>query len=132
MADVNDLVDEMTSQDFNPTNIIGKIQVAYLYCSSIFGSSIPLTSGTVGTNAIDVTDDDHSMAIALLAEAMLIEGRKVVQARTNPSIRIRSTKELFTDEMRNMLLIADATEDEEISEGVMWNDDLPTERWDVS
>lgn len=132
MADVNDLVDEMTSQDYNPTNIIGKIQVAYLYCSSVFGESIPLTSGTVGSTAIVVTDDQQSMAIALLAEAMLIEGRRIVQARTDPTITIRNTEELFTEEMRSMLLIADATEDDEVSEEVMWSNAYPTEGWDIS
>ena len=129
MPDVNDLVNEMTSSDFTDTNIIGKVEVAYYYCSAIFGSDIPLASGTVGTNAITVTDNQQAMAIALLAEALLIEGRKIVHSQIDANITIRSTNELFTEEMRNMLLTADATDEDTID--VAWDDSLPTSGWSV-
>jgi hypothetical protein len=131
MVDVNDLVNEMTSSDFTDTNIVGKVEVAYRYCSAIFGGDIPLASGTVGTNAITTSETDHGVAIALLAERLLIEGRKITSSKTDPTIPIRTTEQLFTEEMRNMLIIADVTDPDEASKGVMWNDSQPTERWDV-
>ena len=131
MVDVNDLVNEMTSADFTDTNIIGKVEVAYRYCSAIFGEDIPLASGTVGTNAINTTDTDHGMAIALLATALLIEGRKIIHTRKDPNITVRTTTELFTEEMRNMLITADVTEEEEVEEEVMWSDALPETGWEI-
>ena len=129
MVDVNNLVDSMTSQDFSSDKITGKVEVSYYYCSAIFGEDLPLTSGTVGSSAIDVTDTQQSMAVALLAQALLIEGRKTLQARDNPNIRIRTTDELFTREMRNMLLVADDAEPVDASKGIMWDDTPPTESW---
>lgn len=132
--DVNDMVNEMTSQDFSPTNVTGKIQVAYRYCSNVFGADIPITSGTVGSTAapLVITDGDHALSMALLAEAMLIEGRKIVQARNDPNITIRSTDELFTTEMRNMLLSADAADEDTMSQNVMWSNTQPSEGWDIT
>jgi len=122
----------MTSNSFSPENIIDKVEVAYFYCSSIFGENITVSSGTVGTDAITVDDNQQGMAIALLADALLIEGRKTVQSRKDPTVVIRSTNELFTEEMRNMLMVADETDEEEVAEDVMWSDNRPTEHWDAS
>ena len=130
MVDVNDLVNEMTSSDFTDTNIIGKVEVAYRYCSSIYGSDIPLASGTVGTNAITTSETDHGVAIALLAERLLIEGRRITFSKSDPNITIRTTEQLFTDEMRNMLTSADETDDSILNKGVMWDDSLPDLGWE--
>lgn len=131
--DINVQVHAMTSNDFTDEDVIDKLQVAYNACSAIYGSAIPLTSGTVGSTVIVVSDDDRDlgMAIALLAEAKLIEGRRIVNARLDPSIVIRTTEELFTREMRNMLLVADATDDDEVDEGIMWDASLPTKNWSL-
>jgi len=127
---VDHLVNEMTSSDFSPANVSGKIKVAYRYCSSIFGSDIPITSGTVGSVDLVITDGDHAMAIALLAEAKLIEGRKIIQSRKDPSITIRTTEQLFTNEMENMLLTADEADEDTVEQDVMWDNSLPTQGWE--
>ena len=131
MVVVDDLVSNAVTANFSDADIINKVKVAYYHCSAIFGSNIVVSSGTVGTNAITVDNTQQAVAIALLAEAMLIEGRKTLQSQTNPSQVIRSTDELFTEEMRNMLLIGDATDDEDVSEGVMWTNTPPTDSWEV-
>ena len=127
--DVNNLVNNMTSEDYETADIIDKIEVAYYYCSAVVGSNITLASGTIGSTSITITDNQIAMAIALLAEALLIEGRKIVQSRIDPNIRIRSTDELFTAEMRNMLLVADSLSEQSVSEDVMWSNDPPTGNW---
>lgn len=131
MVEVDNLVSNSVSGDFTGAEIIDAVEVAYYYCSAIFGEDITVTSGTVGTNAITVADNGQVMAIVLLATAILIEGRKISDSKTDPSIDIRSTDDLFTPEMRAMLLRADETDPEEVGEGVMWEDDLPTSGWEV-
>lgn len=129
--DVNNLVSNMVSADFSDADIIDAVEVAYYYCSAIFGEDITVDSGTVGTNAITISDNQQGMAIALLAQATIIEGRRILSMRGNSDITVRSTDELFTEEMRNMLLIADATDDAEVNEDIMWSNLLPTERWEI-
>lgn len=131
MVVVDDLVSNAVSSNFSDADIINKVKVAYYHCSAIFGEDITISSGTVGVSAITVDDTQQGVAIALLAEAMLIEGRKTLQSKTNPTQVIRTTDELFTEEMRNMLLIGDATDDEEVSEGVMWTNTQPKDGWEA-
>lgn len=131
MVDVNDLVDEMTSNDFEAADIIGKVQVSHVYCSGVFGSDIPVTSGTVGSSAIEVSDNGQAMGISLLAQALLLEGRRVIKMRDDPSLVVRTTDELFTTEMKDMLLTADEADEDTMEEGVMWVNDPPTEGWEL-
>ena len=70
------------------------------------------------------------MAIALLAERLLIEGRRITFSKSDPNITIRTTEQLFTDEMRNMLTSADETDDSILNKGVMWDDSLPDLGWE--
>ena len=121
----------MVSADFSPADIILKVQVSYIYCSAIVGEDIPITGGTVGTSAITIADNDQAMAIALLAQAILLEARRAQRTRDNPNMVIRTTPQLFTDEMSNMLLVADETDEADVSENVMWSNDLPTSSWDL-
>ena len=130
MADVNNLVNNMTSADFSGDDVIDAVEVAYYYCSAIYGSDISVASGTVGTNAITISDNQQATAIALLAQAILIEGRRVINMRGNPNIVIRSTTQLFTKEMRDMLMVGDDTDTDTVSEDVMWSNDLPTSGWE--
>ena len=71
------------------------------------------------------------MAIALLAQALLIESRKILQSETDPNITIRNAGELFTDDMRDMLLTAEDTDDSILDEGVMWDRSLPSGGWEL-
>ena len=130
MVDVNNLVNNMTSADFSGDDVIDAVEVAYYYCSAIYGSDISVASGTVGTNAITISDNQQATAIALLAQAILIEGRRVINMRGNPNIVIRSTTQLFTKEMRDMLMVGDDTDTDTVSEDVMWSNDLPTSGWE--
>ena len=127
--DVNNLVSNKVSTEYTDEDVIDKIEIAYYYCSAILGSNITLASGTIGTTAISIDDNQIAMAIVLLAEAMLIEGQKILKSRIDANITIRTTEELFTPEMRNMLLTADAHDESTVSEGVMWSNDPPTGKW---
>lgn len=131
MPDVNNLVNNAVSHSFEGPQVIDAIENAYYLCSSLYGSEFPLTSGTVGTDVIVIANIDHANAIALLATSILLESMLVKQKRNDPTVVIRTNDELITPEIRDMLLTADEADEDQVSEGVMWDDSGPTEPWEV-
>lgn len=128
------LINSMTSSDFRDTDVEAAQQTAYLYCSSIFGSTIPFT-GDIDNNpaAFEVTDGQQAMAIAMLGAAILLEGRRTIRSR-DEDIEVRTIEVLFTKEMRDMLMIADVndiTDADMVAKGNMWDNTNPTGNWEV-
>lgn len=136
--DIIDLTANKVSSDFSPDNITKKVIAAYYHCSAIFGERItvsetvndPFTSSKLTTPAT-YEGDSQGNAISMLAEAMLIESRKILKLKDNPNLVIRTTAQLFTDEMRDMLIDADVTPEDDIAEESMWSNKGPTEGWDL-
>lgn len=120
----------MVSGAYTAAEIIDPVEAAYYYCSAVYGSLITTSSGTVGTSAITVADN-LGVPIALLAVAILLEGRRANQARIDPTITVRTVEQLFTAEMRHMLLTPDATNVAVPDKGVMWDNDPPSGSWEV-
>lgn len=131
--EIDNLVSNYVSGAYTGPEIINAVEAAYYYCSSVYGSLISLSSGTIGTDAVSVASGDENLgvAIALLSVAILLEGRRANQARTDPNITVRRVDQLFTEEMRNMLMTPDAANEAVPDEGVMWDNNPPTGSWEV-
>ncbi len=99
---------------------------SYYYCSAKLGGDIALDSGTVGTNAV-TTNDNEGIATAMLAAAMLRNGKEHSKLDGVP----KSIDELYTAEIADMLITPDESDEIQMSKGVMWDDEPPTEGWNV-
>ncbi len=99
---------------------------AYYFCNSKLGSTIGLTSGTVGTDAV-TSNDNEGIAVSMLAAALLNNSRLYTKVDGVP----RSIDELYTAEIADMLLTPDEADETQMNKGVSWDDSLPTEGWEV-
>jgi len=98
------MVNSMTSSDFLAADVQAALATANAYCEAVAGETIT-KSGSDWSDYV-ITDSGQSMAVVLLAVAILHEGRRAIKSRTE-DIEIRTVDKLFTDEMRNMLLKAE-------------------------
>lgn len=106
------LVDAQTSASYKPSDVYSTIIVAYTLCSSEVGENIS-SSGTIGTIDFTVSENNQAVAISMLASAILNEGRRHIRSRTE-NIIVRTADKLFTDEMKNMLLVGDQQNEDNI------------------
>ena len=97
---------------------------AYYYCSAKLGSDIGIT-GTLGTNAV-ANNDNEGIAVSMLAAALLNNSRLYSKIDGVP----KTIDELYTAEIADMLLTPDEQDEIQVSEGTMWSNELPTERWE--
>jgi len=127
---ITTLINSMTSGDFPSADVYAAQQTAHLYCSVKVGEDIAYT-GNKDDASFDVTDDQQAMAIALLGVAILREGRRDIKSRTE-NIVVRTLDELFSSEMRSMLIIGDEVDADSADENVMWSNANPSEDWVVN
>ncbi len=95
---------------------------SYYYCSSILGSDAQVTSGTVGTNAV-LTNDNEAQAIAMLAAALLKNGKEHSKPDGDP----KSIDDLFTDEIKDMLLTPEEADPTTFDKGRVWDNEPPNQ-----
>lgn len=124
MPVVDDLVIDMS--DFTAVEVYDGVEVAYYYCLAK-EPTLSISSGTLGSASITITSTNHAMAVAMLANAVLLERRKASKSRSNPSLIVRTIDMLFTPEMKSMLLIGDAQNEDNFG----WFSENPTEDWVV-
>ena len=126
------MVNSMTSNDHSSGTVASAVETtlatAFIYAVAVKGSDITKT-GSDWTDYI-ITDEGESMSIAMLAEAILKDGRRVLQSRSfgSGNALSRSTSVLFTHEMREMLISPEELDDEEWD----FSNEQPTESWDVT
>ena len=99
---------------------------AYYHCSAVLGEDIGLTSGVVGTDAV-TSNDNEGIAVANLAASLLANGRLHSQPDGVP----KTIDELFTDEIKDMLLTPEEADETTFSKGVTWDNEPPTEGWEA-
>ncbi len=95
---------------------------SYYYCSAKLGGDISIVSGTVGTDAV-ATNDNEGIAIAMLAAALLSNGK----LHSKPDGVPQSIDELFTAEIEDMLIKPD--EQNELVIG--FSNDNPSQDWEA-
>lgn len=122
------IINGMTSSDFPIADVYVTQEVAYNTALALLGDIEVAFTGNLDDATFDVTDPQQAIGISMFAAAILIEGRRTIRSRTGDII-IRTPDKLFTQEMRNMLLIGDAADEDEVSEEVMWSNAYPTEDW---
>lgn len=71
--------------------------------SDAISAALSYISGVKGTEISSGDDKNTDRAAALLAEAILYNKRNARRNQTDPSIQIKTTGELFTEDMRNLL-----------------------------
>ena len=98
---------------------------AYYYCSAKLGEDIA-GSGTLGTNFV-TTNDNEGIAVANLAASLLANGRLHSQPDGVP----KTIDELFTDEIKDMLLTPEEADETSFNKGMTWDNEPPTEGWEV-
>lgn len=85
---------------------------------------------TTGRN-LELANNNHNVATTKLAVAILVNARQHEKGKAQNVTPI-SIEKLVTDEIRDMLLVGDETDEEDVSKGVMWDNAGPTEGWDAS
>ena len=113
-------VNAMTSDAYS--SFSNTVIQAYYYCSQKLGSDIGIASGTIGTSAV-ATNDNEGIAVAMLAAALLANGK----LHSRPDGIPKTIDELYTEEIEDMLLTPDDTDVSTVLEDVMWDDSPPTE-----
>ena len=104
-------VNTLTSSDFDPADVAAAVITAKTYVSAFLNE-------TVTENQSDGSD----MAVAMLAKAILEEGRMVLQGRSETN-QPRSIAQLFTREMQELLIKED--QDDIID----FSNENPTQDW---
>ena len=121
-------VNALTSNAYS--NFGNVVIQSYYHCSSVLGEDIGLASGTVGTNAV-ASNDNEGIAVANLAAAMLANGKLHAQPDGVP----KTIEELFTDDIKDMLLTPEEADETSIGKGVTWDNEPPnafSDSWEVS
>lgn len=121
-------VNAQTSNAYS--NFANTVIQSYYYCSAKLGEDISLASGAVGTDAV-TTNDNEGIAVAMLAAALLANGR----LHSKPDGVPKTIDELYTTEIENMLLKPDELDETQFNKGTAWDNDPPNafaERWEVS
>ena len=113
-------VNALTSNAYGSFSAI--VIQSYYYCSARLGNDIELTSGTVGTNAV-TTNDNEGMAVAQLAASLLANGK----LHSKPDGVPLSIDDLFTAEIRDLLLTPDELDESQMAKGIMWDNSLPVD-----
>lgn len=126
------MVNSMTSNDYSSGSVASAVEstlaTSFVYASAVKGDTIVKT-GSDWTDYI-ITDEGEAMSVAMLAEAILKDGRRVLQSRSfgSGNALARSTSKLFTQEMKDMLIFPDELDDEQWD----FSNEQPTESWDVT
>ena len=109
------LVNGLTSSAYKSGTTTSRVEMAlesaYTYC--VAKKTTLSVSGSDFTDYV-IADDGEAMAVCMLAVAILNEGRRALRAKTDPNFIGLSIKELFTEEMFEMLLAPDESIDFDI------------------
>lgn len=106
------------------------LKQAYYHCSSKLGNDISLSSGTLGTDAV-AENDNEGIAVAMLTAALLANGK----LHSRPEGVPKTIDELYTDEIKDMLLTPDEQDETQLDKGVAWDNEPPSsfsDPWEIS
>ena len=120
-------VNTFTNSDFHADAVNAAIQEAYDLCSAKLDDTtdITITSGTIAGGTALVSDNNVSMAIAMVAAGILQIGRNFSKDRIQ-NIPLEIEK-LFTSQVMDLLIVGDPV-DEDI---VYYDNTPPSGDWSV-
>lgn len=134
MATIHDMVDAETFSAYDSADAILAITRAYQHCSPLVDedNQLDIKAGTtLGNTNLELDSSRQQEAVTMLAVIILINARKHEKSKAQ-DITPTSIESLMTDEIRNMLLIGDETDEGDTDEGVMWSNAQPVDSWDAS
>lgn len=133
MVTIQNLVIYETFGAYAVTDVTNAITRAYHKLSPLVDkdTDISISTGSVGNVNLELTNTNEADAVTSLAVAILVNARQHIKGR-NQDITPISIDQMITDEIRDMLLTGDPTDEDDVSEDVMWSAEYPTDSWEVS
>ena len=127
-----DMVYPQVGSDYVEAEIMKALGFAYSYANSLDKDNDIVKTSASANNWSDyvITDEGQATGVTMLAAAVLINGRVSINTGIY-NILPKSIEVLATQEIRDMILTADQTDEETVEENVMWSNITPTADWEV-